>query len=43
MELSEAETVDVLAAAVLCGTKTVGVPATFAGSKLPVFCPRGPT
>ena len=33
MELSEAETVDVLAAAVLCGTETVGVPATFCGLK----------
>ena len=29
MELCEAETFDVLAAAVLCGTETVGVPATF--------------
>ena len=31
MELCEAESVDVLAAGVLCGTETVGVPATFCG------------
>ena len=31
MELCEAETVDVLAAAVLFGTETVGVPATLCG------------
>ena len=33
MELCKAETVDVLPAAVLCGTETVDVPATFCGLK----------
>ena len=31
VQLSEAETVDFIAAAVLCGTETVGIPATFCG------------
>lgn len=42
VKLCEAETVDVPAAAVLCGIEIVGVLAHFAGSRLPVFLPRSP-
>ena len=43
MELCEAETVDVPAAAVLCGTELLVFQRHFVGSELPVFRPHGPT